>query len=162
VRALKFGLGLSVAVTFASMLLVAGSALADGGAQTVKKGGVIGGYSPSNAALYRTALDGGDAVDITDAANVALTKISCGGFQTVTVSGRFSGAAATSVIRVVRYTLADVAFDVSETTLTAKSATDGTLYFSNPVPFDTEGAAYVRVLHADPSAGTVALWAGVH
>ena len=119
------------------------------------------GYSPTNSAVYRSGLSGADSTTVDHANTLALEKIECGGFQSVSLHGRFTVASASAVCLLIRYNLSDVVVSTEEFTLTAKATwTLDSLYHTNIRAVDTEGCAYVRVVIAAPSSGNLDLWAG--
>ena len=107
-------------------------------------------------AANRAAVAVADPVALDDALVVGppgLPRIGCVGRQTVAVSGRFAtGAGETVVVRVVRYAADDSLLSWSKGTLTSEVVTDGTLFMAPPLYFDTQGAAYVRLVVELPTA----------
>lgn len=154
----RFVLGLLVLVCVASFAFAAGRA------QPLEATARVAGYRLSAVtAAYRTSLSTGDNASGIHANNLALDKIYCGGYQTVSCAAHLASASATVVIRCVRYTSADAVKSQTRATATADDAdTDGTKYLSDTLYFDTEGAPYVRFLVETPSAGSVDLWAEVN
>lgn len=128
--------------------------------------GRVAGYKvlPGPVVAYRVGLAAADAVDVTDGANLALPKAPHGGFKSLGVAVRFSTALpnATVLVYCVRYASDDTLLSVSEALFTSgllRDAAAGLFFAEQSVLFDTNGAAYSRVLIALPSAGTVDLYA---
>ena len=114
-------------------------------------------------AAYRAALDGGDVVDLSGTGTAAIAEYPTGRFTNLEVHGRFSTTAATCVVTVARYNKVDstlVLQSKTTLTLTADAAqVDGAgLFLSDPGYFDTGASNVVKILAADPSAGTIDLW----
>ena len=124
-------------------------------------------YVPdATATAYRSNLDGGDVTDLSSTGTTAIADILVTGQQSITIGGRLSTASATCVVTVCRYAEVEGTMTlqgVSTGTLTASATqTDGTDAVAPDLFFDTAGCKTIRVLAADPSAGTIDLWTRLH
>lgn len=153
----------SLSVFFMFLLVVAAVVRADySRTQPVATVAQRSGYAPMGVtAVYRSSIAVVDTADSTHADITGISKIYCGGFTSISVSGRHSVASATVVVQCLRYNTAGTLINMDEATLTGDAArTDGTNYLSQTcAAFDTQGCAYVRILCEAPSSGNVSLWA---
>ena len=129
----------------------------------------VGYVRETTSVVYRANLDGGEAATALDGATIkALTNLTIKGFPTVAINGRFSVASATCVITFARYyrddsgTLTFKSFSTATLSAGATYTDAGSKYPSSCAYFDSQGADVAIVLAADPSSGTVSLWAEVY
>lgn len=150
----------------ALLIAFAALAFADGRGQHVAQVAVAPGFKVSEvSAAYRTALDGGESLtDLEAAAGIgAITSIQTAGFQNLAVTGHLSTGSATCVIDVICF-YDGIAKHRQTATLTAGATytNDDSEYLSATQTFTTHGCGLMKVLAADPSAGTVDLWVEVY
>ncbi len=129
-------------------------------------------YHRETAAVvsYRDALDGGEGeADLANATITAVQELTVSGYPNASISGRFSASGATAEIVATRRfkNLSDDVLtfkSMGTATLVANTTyTLGGLFISaNSLTFDTHGCDVVKILVADPSTGTVEIWAEVH
>lgn len=115
---------------------------------------------------YATTADGGDAASL--ATLVRATRPISGRGRKIFVQLRFATGAATCAVAVILHhtagaaSAAGSAVAVMSQTATATAYTDGTLYYSSVLVFETYNAPHYEVRVADPSAGAVNVytWTG--
>ncbi len=145
---------------------------ADTGRDLTVRTTVAEAYYRETAAVvsYRDALDGGEgSADLANAAITAVTELTVQGYPNASISGRFSSSGATAQIVATRWfknasTGALTFKSMGTATLVANTTyTLGGLFIrANSLTFDTPGCDVIKILVADPSLGTVELWAEVH
>jgi len=133
---------------------------------------VAPGYKSNNeVSTYREGLDGGEAFAAVGSATATdgdssvgtVTSHWCGGYASVTVSALFSTASATCVLSLRRYdhnpgdtyVITEASAQTINLTAEATYTSAGKYRSTYSVPVSTCGRPLVKVLAADPSAGTI-------
>ena len=154
----------------AAALLLTGAvvALGAGRQQQVQRPGVSDAYQLSDTATaYRTGLTAADSGAVQTFAATAGNRIYCGGFPSITVTGKNPTASTTADVTVIGADYDGTTFSPKfqqefRLTTGAFAYDTGTLYLTDSIAVDTAACDVMFVMVRTVSAGTLQLWVEAH